>query len=114
MLVAEGVYKRDRYFYLMEVEPQPPTGRRKRLAERKEDEPKTFTLFLCYGNEQSKRLDAGKLRRVLAYCAEHRGAWLRKKELTELGKHKIKHTSKSLDMYIDRIKDHLRDGGLLL
>jgi hypothetical protein len=109
VMVAEGKYQHDRYFYLMEIEPQPPIKKKKSDIIEKDD-PKTFALFLCYWNEKFSRFDEEHLRMILTYGAKHRGVWMNISldEVPFLGKQKIEHRSKSVSMYISRIKKHLR------
>jgi hypothetical protein len=116
VMVAEGVYHGSRHFYLMEIEPQPPVPKKRQpkpSSKGKKDGPTTFTLLVCYEAEQFGPLDEDDLRGVLAYCASHRGAWLKDEEMPQLSRHKIRHGSKSVTRYVERVMEALAEDRLL-
>lgn len=104
VLVAEGVYQRSHYFYLMEIDP---------LNEKKGKGKRTYTMLLVYDAEQFAPLGGDELREVLALCSKNRGAWLRENELLNLGRYKFKHASKSPAVYVKRIMEELLEVGAL-
>ncbi len=106
VMVAEGVFRQNRHFYLLEIDPE---QEKKKQGKKK----RTYTMLMVYEGVQFKPLDAVDLREVLACCARNKGAWLKENDIADLGWYKFKHASKSHQVYVKRIIEELEEAGLL-
>jgi len=86
-------------------------GRNYYAFEAEQSPGKEFHTILVVNNTDKTELDDYQVGKVLEVCVKNRGRWLKQDQMTELERKKLKHTSKSVSRYANRLKALIKKKG---